>query len=89
MLYDETIRKINQQIEIELRNVDSLGSTDDEKMAALERIAKLKALFDPQPTSEMIRQELASIIVNVCQKENDVPTHLSLAEIFRVFVSKR
>jgi beta-phosphoglucomutase-like phosphatase (HAD superfamily) len=46
MLSDNTIRRINDQIQDELRTVDSLSSTHQEKMEAIERITALKALFD-------------------------------------------
>jgi len=52
MLSDSNIRKINSEIEDELHSFWRLD--DEEKMAAIERIAKLKSILDPAPTAEQI-----------------------------------
>jgi hypothetical protein len=70
MLSDMTVRKINNQIQDELRTVDSFVATHKEKMEALERIAALKALFDtpvqeetpvPTPKPEPITIDLGRL----------------------------
>lgn len=60
MLSDYNIRKINEQITSELRIADSYGATHAEKMEAFERVAKLQALLNPQPSRTDILQELAT-----------------------------
>lgn len=45
MLSVSNIRKINEQILDELRTVDSICSSHQEKMEAIERIAALKKLL--------------------------------------------
>lgn len=52
MLSDRNISDINDQIRSELREVDSMMSSNEDKMAALERIAKLKSLLDSPTESE-------------------------------------
>jgi hypothetical protein len=64
MLSDHNVRKINDQIANELNTVDSWTASDDEKTAALDRIAKLKALLMPQPSREQILSELADAIAD-------------------------
>jgi len=70
MLDPRAIRKINDQIIDELRTVDSIASNDHEKMAALERIAKLKTLLEPTPVTpeppvsrKTILKELAAAVL--------------------------
>jgi len=63
MLNDNNIREINNQINRELRNVNSICKSPDEKLQALDRIAKLKALLTPQPSREEILSELAAALV--------------------------
>lgn len=62
MLSNDVIRKINAQIVIELRKADSIGTDHQEKMEALERIAKLKALLSPQPSAEEIAEHVANFL---------------------------
>lgn len=62
MLSNDVIRKINRQIEDELRTVDSICSDQQEKLDAIERIAKLKELLTPQPSIEEIAQRVAAIL---------------------------
>lgn len=52
MLSDSNIKKINDEIESELRWISS--SDHEDKMQTLERVAALKALLDPTPTAEQI-----------------------------------
>lgn len=63
MLSNDNIREINRAIESELREVTFIGTSDEEKDAALARIAKLKALLYPQPTREELLAELATALV--------------------------
>lgn len=72
MLSNDNIREINRSIERELRNVSSIATSDEEKVAALDRIAKLKALLYPQPTREELLAELATALVEA--QRNPPPT---------------
>ena len=58
MLSDRNIREINNQIATELRTVNSIISSDEKKMAAIERIAKLKALLEETPSEQPSRQSI-------------------------------
>lgn len=62
MLSDRNVRDINSAITSELRNVDSMFTSNEDKMAALERISKLKSLLSPQPTRQEIIAELATAL---------------------------
>lgn len=48
MLSNHIVRKIEDQIARELRTADSICSDPDEKMEALDRIVKLKAILNPE-----------------------------------------
>lgn len=74
MLSDRNIIEINRQIERELKTVDSWMSDADDKTAALKRIAKLKALLDPQPSREEILKELANAIVVAERSKTETTT---------------
>jgi hypothetical protein len=90
MLSQNVINKINHQIEDELRNVDSICSSPQEKMEAIERIAKLKALLTPQPSREEIMSELASALTDkVQQKETQYDSRPSLGDIFADAIRKQ
>lgn len=61
MLSQATIHDLNREITKELRHYDSIFcETQEDKMACLERISKLKSLLAPSPTAE----EIASALVN-------------------------
>jgi len=72
MLSDQNVRRINNQIADELRTVDSICSSDQEKIAAIDRIAKLKSLLTPQPSRSDILAELAEALVEA--QRNPKPT---------------
>jgi uncharacterized protein YoaH (UPF0181 family) len=78
MLSDTNIRKINNLIEEEVRDMWRLDH--EEKMAAIERIAALKSILDPAPTAEQIANALKSSTSPKTQ------THtIDLDEIIRMF----
>ena len=59
MLNSSTIRKINDEIARELRYYNSIFCTSQEdKLATLERVSTLKSLLDPSPTAEQIASAL-------------------------------
>lgn len=64
MLSQENVKKINDLIESELRTVDRAFTDHEEKLEALERIAKLKALLSPQPSTEEIVEMLATALAS-------------------------
>jgi hypothetical protein len=80
MLTNATIRQINHQIQDELRIVarPSFMTSDEEKSAALDRVAKLRNILEPEkaetPSRKAILQELADALVNaiiqVAHREN-------------------
>jgi hypothetical protein len=89
MLSRTVIVKINRQIEDELRIVDSICSSQQDKLDAIERIAKLKALLSPQPSREEILDELASAItVQVRQKDTQNVARLSVGEVLADMIFK-
>lgn len=53
MLSISNVRQINRQILDELRTVDSFIASHQEKLEALERINKLKALLDDRHEATM------------------------------------
>lgn len=69
MLSTTNVRKINDQIERELRGVSGAFTSHEDKMAAIERITQLKSLLSPQPTRQEILSELAAAL-----KEQSTPT---------------
>lgn len=71
MLSASNVQKINDQIKRELRTVDRFVASDEEKMAAIERVAELKKLLTPQPTRQEILQELAAALVEA--RSNPTP----------------
>ncbi len=75
MLTDATIRKINAQIQSELRNADSYVASQEEKLAALERVVKLKEILDPieveAPSRKTIIRELASALIEAREETRD------------------
>ena len=64
MLSQETIRKINDQIQDEIRTVNFIGSSHQEKMEAIERVKALKALFadEPKPTVQTRTNDVADTV---------------------------
>lgn len=63
MLSTDNIRRINRQIENELRTVNGFITSDEDKMEAIKRIAALKALLEtPAEKKEqpLTRDELVS-----------------------------
>lgn len=72
MLSDDNIRKINDQIESEVRDLGSFMTDDEDKPAILDRITKLKALLSPQPTRSDILAELAAALTEA--QRNPPPT---------------
>lgn len=73
MLSNENIRKINRQIESELRNSTAFMASNEDKMAALDRVAKLKSMLEPTPEPADLRktivQELAALIAETQKPE--------------------
>lgn len=59
MLSDRNVRKINDQISDELSIVGSWTASEEDKKAALERIAQLKAILDePSASDELSTTEV-------------------------------
>lgn len=83
MLSDRNIAEMNRQIAAELRNADSICSTPEEKMQALERIAKLRELLTPQPTREDILTELASALKG--EQKKSAHEDITIGDIFAAF----
>jgi septal ring factor EnvC (AmiA/AmiB activator) len=86
MLSSTNVRKINDQIERELRDVNSIVTSNEDKIAALDRIARLKALLNPQPSRSDILSELASAFVEAQRTPPPTPADNfanALADIFR------
>jgi DNA-directed RNA polymerase specialized sigma subunit len=74
MLSSHAAREINNQIRDELRIVDRITTSHQEKMEALERIAKLKQLLE-SPTQQTqtrgdILNELATALVEAADARN-------------------
>jgi hypothetical protein len=86
MLDANTVRKLNRQIEDELRTVDSALSSHQDKMEALERITKLKELLTPQPNRKDILRELATAL----QEKNQTPSlHANAVSELLSFLNRR
>lgn len=81
MLSDNNIRRINEQIARELRNVNSITTNNSEKMAALERVAKLKELLEDtkQPSRGDILSELADALTKP-RDDRHIPLNANLFE---------
>jgi hypothetical protein len=84
MLSQTTVNKINDQIRRELHTVNSSFSSHEDKMEALERIAKLKELLNPQPSRQDILRELA---IALTDRQTPTPHSASdlVTEIFATF----
>jgi hypothetical protein len=86
MLSNDVIAKINRQIEDELRTVGKTFADHDEKMEALERIAKLKEILSPNPSAEQIAQHVANFLNTAATQPNAEPDSMrilrNLASIF-------
>lgn len=69
MLSNDNIRRINDQIRTELRTVEYRTTSDENKMAAIRRIAELKALLETTPVAEelptrkTLLKELATALI--------------------------
>lgn len=75
MLTDKNVHEINKQIERELRVVNSFVSDNEDKAAALDRIAKLEQLITPpQPSRRDILTELADALVDKARREQHLGT---------------
>lgn len=70
MLSEENIELINKQITKEVKSLEGFFTSDEDKPAILDRIAKLIALLSPQPSRQEILSELAAAIV----AEHKTPT---------------
>lgn len=85
MLSQNNINKINDAIRREMNTVTGAFTSHEDKMAALERVAQLKGLLDPQPSRQDILREFAAAL-----KEERTPTtqHSAadvIADIFATF----
>ncbi len=89
MLSQSTISNINDQIGRELRIVKDWMKDDAEKDAALERIAKLKDLLNPQPSRTDILQELANALVNAHPNQPATPAPSPLTLIVELLGRNR
>lgn len=77
MLTDRNVAKINDMIKRELDTAGSFISSQEDKMAALERVSKLKSLLYPQPTAEELVEMLA---IALKEKTNTTTQPHSLME---------
>lgn len=62
MLSDRNIERINDQIETELRKLNSIIYNEKEKDEAVKRISQLNALLTEQPTREEIVNDVVAIL---------------------------
>lgn len=86
MLSNEVARKINRQIENEMRDLNSTFTSNEDKLAIIDRISKLKQLLEPQPSRSDILDELATAIVEAQRKPKTTnPAHDLVAELFAAF----
>lgn len=87
MLSQANIIKINHQIAKELREADRFINSDAEKMAALERVAKLKTLLIEQTTQPIDYDQLANSII---EQMTAAPRHQPhpLTIIFEAFARR-
>jgi hypothetical protein len=85
MLSDSVIRKINDQIEADLRVLPSNWSSAESKATALDRIAQMKALLNPQPSRTDILSELAEAIVEVQRNSNRTSTNDLISDLVAAF----
>lgn len=69
MLSQNNINKINDAIADEMHTVTGAFISHEDKTAAIERIAQLKELLNPQPSRQDILRELAAAL-----KEQSTPT---------------
>jgi vacuolar-type H+-ATPase subunit I/STV1 len=77
MLSDSNVRKINDQIENELRDL-RFESDHEEQLEIIERIAQLKALMEPTPS-------VAEILAAIKDKhEPQLPNELNV-DLKRIF----
>jgi hypothetical protein len=72
MLSAANVSKINNQIADEIRQVERRFNSDEEKLAALDRIAKLKALLSEQPPQTIDYDQLANALI---EKLTPAPRH--------------
>jgi|RhiMetStandDraft_4_1073278.scaffolds.fasta_scaffold23783_1 hypothetical protein len=76
MLSQSNINKINDAIADEMRTVTGAFTSHEDKTAAIERIAQLKELLNPQPSRQDILRELAAAL-----KEQSTPTTPNTADV--------
>lgn len=86
MFSSDNVREINRQIDRELREV-RMSDDHNEKLAAIDRIAKLKALLSPQPSREEILAEVADALAHHVPA-TPAPTQPSpILELIRRFIA--
>lgn len=80
MLTEDTIRKMNDQIQEELEIVDRITYSHQEKMDALERIAKLKEILAPQnhPSPDETLSQLATALIEKQKTDHHKESSLGL-----------
>lgn len=72
MLSDDNIRRINRQIEDQLRHLDLCPR--DEEADVIKTIAALKALLEPQPSTEQIVRETLAALATVSEPKRSEPS---------------
>jgi hypothetical protein len=85
MLSNDNIRNINRQIASELRTVGAYMSSNEDKAAALARIAQLQSLLNPQPTRQDILAELAAALT----AQTPAPTRTTAESILDILANVR
>lgn len=88
MLSDDNVRMINVMIAKELREADRFVTSDDEKLAALERVAKLQTLLEKQITPQVNMDQLADKIIEKMSKPSDPEPH-PLSVLIDAFINRR
>lgn len=87
MLSNSAIHSINRQIERELRELNSILTSDEEKVAIIDRIAKLKELLNPHPSREDILAELAAALVDAQEEKSTRQSHDVMFDLGSVIAS--
>lgn len=87
MLSNDNVAKINSQIAKELREADRFVNFDEEKMAALERVAKLKTLLSEQTTQPIDYDQLATAIIEKMTQSRPEPHPLTT--LIEAFLNRR
>lgn len=88
MLSDDNVRKINAMIAKELREADRFVTSDDDKLAALDRVAKLQTLLYKQTMPQVNMDQLADKIIEKMSKPSGPEPH-PLSVLIDTFINRR